>query len=231
MLRAEIKEAVAQTSGGAENEDEKDSEDNSIKEYMQDQMSQASITGFTAGDTAPLAYDAGQLMRDVQWRLYQHVSAIWKDVKFWVPRVRYNGGVRTEGDYSDLQIWQNVPANHKIRFQFRIGSKQILQSNHPEFMPPTPPTEYRQEDISTLSDIDLSLFADFFKQCKAVASNDCYKLWAERRILTNGKLHFLLCFDVTFDNPDAFLEARSIKTMQDVTQIFFDIIFKIHKMQ
>lgn len=231
MLRTEIKEVVTVTNSEGENEEDKDSEDNCIKEFMQDQMSQAAITGFSAGDTSPLAYDAGKLMRDVQWRLCQHVSAIWKDVKFKVPRVKYNGGVRTEGNYSDLQIWQNIPANHKIRFQFRISSKQILQSNHPEFMPQTPPNGYQQDDISTLSDIDLSLFEEFCKQCKVVASNDCYRLWAERRILTNGKLCFLLCFDVTFDNPDAFLEARSIKTMQEVTRIFFDIIFKIHKMQ
>jgi len=231
MLRTEIKEVVTVTNSEGENEEDKDSEDNCIKEFMQDQMSQASITGFSAGDTAPLAYDAGKLMRDVQWKLCQHVSAIWKDVKFSVPRVKYNGGVRTEGNYSDLQIWQNIPANHKIRFQFRIGSRQIMQSNHPEFMPQTPPYGYQQDDISTLSDIDLSLFEGFFKQCKVVASNDCYRLWAERRILTNGKLCFQLCFDVTFDNPDAFLEARSIKTMQEVTHIFFDIIFKIHKMQ
>lgn len=231
MLRTEIKEVVTVTNSEGENEEDKDSEDNCIKEFMQDQMSQASITGFSAGDTAPLAYDAGKLMRDVQWKLCQHVSAIWKDVKFSVPRVKYNGGVRTEGNYSDLQIWQNIPANHKIRFQFRIGSRQIMQSNHPEFMPQTPPNGYQQDDISTLSDIDLSLFEGFFKQCKVVASNDCYRLWAERRILTNGKLCFQLCFDVTFDNPDAFLEARSIKTMQEVTHIFFDIIFKIHKMQ
>ena len=231
MLRTEIKEVVELTNSDGENAEDKDSEANSIKEYMQDQMSQASITGFSAGDTAPLDYDAGKLMREVQGKLYQHVSATWKDIKFDVPRVKYNGGVRTEGNYPDLKIWQNIPANHKIRFQFRIVSRQILQSNHPEFMPPTPPNCYQEDDISKLSDIDLSLFEEFFKQCKVLASNDCYRLWAERRILTNGKLCFQLCFDVTFDNPDAFLEPRSIKTMKDVTHIFFDIIFKIHKMQ
>lgn len=231
MLRNEIKDVVASTTGEAENEDERASEANSIKEFMQDQMSQASITGFSAGDTAPLSYNPGQLMREVQWKLCQHVAKIWTEVKFNVPRVKYNGGVRTEGNYSDLQIWQNNPSNHKIRFQFRIGSKQILQSNHPEFMPSTIVNGYQQDDISTLTDVDLSLFDRFFKQCKVVASNDCYRLWAERRILTNGKLCFQLNFDVTFDNPDAFLEARSIKTMQEVTHIFFDIIFKIHKMQ
>ena len=98
-------------------------------------------------------------------------------------------------------------------------------------MPPTPVNGYQQDDISTLTDIDLSLFANLLKFQKTIASNDCYNLWAERRILTNGKLLFQLNFDVTFDNAEAFLEARSIKTMQEVTHIFFDIIFKFHKMQ
>ena len=231
MLRTKIKDVVSLTTGDTENDDANASEANSIKAFIHEQMSQASITGFSAGDATPLSYDAGQLMRDVQWKLCQHVTNVWKDIKFSVPRVKYNGGVRTEGNYSDLQIWQNSPANHKIRFQFRMSSKQILQQNHPEFMPKTPVNGYQQDDISKLTDIDLSIFSDFFKQCSAVASNDCYNLWAERRILTNGKLLFQLNFDVTFDNPEAFLEARSIKTMQDVTKIFFDIIFKIHKLQ
>ncbi len=231
MLRSEIKHVVSLTTGDAENDDANASEANSIKEFMQDQMSQASITGFSAGDTTPLSYNPGKLMRDVQSKICQYVANVWKDIKFSVPRVKYNGGIRTEGNYSDLQIWQNSPSNHKIRFQFRMGSKQILQKNHPEFMPQTPVNGYQPDDISNLKDIDLSIFSDFFKQCSVVASNDCYRLWAERRILTNGKLLFQLNFDVTFDNPEAFLEARSIKTMQEVTKIFFDIIFKIHKLQ
>lgn len=230
LLRSEIRNAIALTSDDA-NADDANYEDNAIKEYMQYQMSQAAITGFSAGDTAPLSYNPGQLMRDVQWRLCQYVSNIWKDVRFYVPKVKYNGGVRTDGNYPDLQIWQNQPSNHKIRFQFRITTKQILQEKHPEFMPPTPVNGYQQDDISTLTDIDLSLFANLLKFQKTIASNDCYNLWAERRILTNGKLLFQLNFDVTFDNAEAFLEARSIKTMQEVTHIFFDIIFKFHKMQ
>ena len=50
----------------------------------------------------------------------------------------------------------------------------------------------------------------------------------------DGRLETSNCdvmLDSTFDNAEAFLEARSIKTMQEVTHIFFDIIFKFHKMQ
>ena len=50
----------------------------------------------------------------------------------------------------------------------------------------------------------------------------------------DGRLDSSNCdvmLDSTFDNAEAFLEARSIKTMQEVTHIFFDIIFKFHKMQ
>lgn len=232
MIRNEIMNVV-KTTVDAENEKDGASEDKSIKKYMQVQMSQASITSISAGDAAPFSYDAGQLMRDVQKKLCQHVANIFKDVKFIEPRVKRNGGIKTVGDYPDLDIWQDCPANHKIRFQFRMFSKQILQQNHPEFMPQTPVKGYQKDDISTLKDIDLSIFSHFFDLCSTVASNDCYHLWADREILTNknGKLRFRLSFDVTFDNPEAFLEPDSIETMQKVTAIFFDIIFKIHKLQ
>ena len=49
-------------------------------------------------------------------------------------------------------------------------------------------------------------------------------------MLTNGKFCFALNFDVTFDSPDSFMEENSLKTMQDVVGIFFDIIFKFAKL-
>ena len=85
-------------------DDIKNAKANVIREFIQDQMSQSSITGFSSGDSAPLEYDWGQLMRDVQWRLYLYAKSRFPDVEFSVPRVRYNGGIRTKG-YSDIQIW------------------------------------------------------------------------------------------------------------------------------
>lgn len=72
-------------------EDIKNAKDNVIREFIQDQMSQSSITGFSANDSTPLEYDWGQLMRDVQWRLYLYAKSKFPDVEFSVPRVRYNG--------------------------------------------------------------------------------------------------------------------------------------------
>ena len=211
--------------------DDNSSENSTIKEYMQNQMRQSSITDFAAGDNTPLVYDQGQLMRDVQWKLYLYVRDKFKNVNFKVPKVYYNGGIRTDGDYPDLKIWQNQ-SGRNIRFQFRMGSKKIPQTKCPQFMPDECPTDYVQDEISTLKDkgLDLSLFSEYFRQYQAVAANNCYKLWVNRRIFTDATLNFDFNFDVTFDNPEAFLEPRTIKTMQEVTRIFFDICFKLHKM-
>lgn len=231
IIRKKIK-AVATTGGEGQSEAE-EAEAHAIKEYLQEQMSQSSVTGFSAGDKPAVAYNPGQLMRDVQWRIYNYVKDRFKGVSFNLPKVKYNGGIRTEGNYPDLKIWQNYlsPSNHKIRFQFRMGSKQIPQENCPQFMPAERPTGFVMDDVSTLECmVDHELFKEFFEECKVVSSNNCYRLWAERRILPNGKLCFALNFDVVFDNPEAFLEDRTIKTMQEVTRIFFDICFKLHKM-
>lgn len=211
-------------------EDIKNAKDNVIREFIQDQMSQSSITGFSSNDAAPLEYDWGQLMRDVQWRLYLYAKSKFPDVEFSVPRVRYNGGIRTKG-YSDIQIWQNPADNgSKILFQFRAGTCQKEQSKYPLLLPAELPNYYVQENICDIENMDKSLFKDFLKEMKVVENNDCYNLWAERRILTNGKFCFALNFDVTFDSPDSFMEENSLKTMQDVVGIFFDIIFKFAKL-
>lgn len=230
-VREKIKNTAMTDEEEFDENDNNASENNIIKEYMQNQMRQSSITDFSAGDNTPLVYDQGQLMRDVQWKLCQYVREKFKNVNFNVPKVYYNGGVRTDGNYPDLKIWQNNPGR-KIRFQFRIGSKKIPQAKCPQFMPAEQPNEYMQDEISTLRDegLDLSLFAEYFKLHQAIASNNCYKLWINRRIFTDDTLNFDLNFDVVFDTPEAFLEPRTIKTMQEVTRIFFDICFKLHKM-
>lgn len=212
-------------------EDIQNAKDNVIRECIQDQLSQSSITGFNAGDSTPLEYNWGDLMRKVQWQLYTYVKNKFKDVEFSVPRVRYNGGIRTKG-YSDLQIWQSSTNNRSmIRFQFRIGTCQRLQTELPQFLPEHVSSEYQAHDITTLKDMDMSLFQDFLKELKVVRNNDCYKLWIERRILNNGKFCFAMNFDVSFDNPDAFLETKTIQTMQKVCAIFFDIVFKFAKLK
>ena len=212
-------------------EDIQNAKDNVIRECIQDQLSQSSITGFNAADSTPLEYNWGDLMRKVQWQLYTYVKNKFKDVEFGVPRVRYNGGIRTKG-YSDLQIWQSSTNNRSmIRFQFRIGTCQRLQTELPQFLPEHVSSEYQAHDITTLRDMDMSLFQDFLKELKVVRNNDCYKLWIERRILNNGKFCFAMNFDVSFDNPDAFLETKTIQTMQKVCAIFFDIVFKFAKLK
>lgn len=118
-----------------------------------------------------------------------------------------------------------------IRFQFRIGTCQRLQTELPQFLPEHVSSEYQAHDITTLKDMDMSLFQDFLKELKVVRNNDCYKLWIERRILNNGKFCFAMNFDVSFDNPDAFLETKTIQTMQKVCAIFFDIVFKFAKLK
>ena len=97
-------------------------------------------------------------------------------------------------------------------------------------LPAEIPDYYVQENIADIEDMDKSLFRDLMKEMKVVENNDCYNLWAERRILTNGKFYFSLNFDVTFDSPDSFMETNSLKTMQDVVGIFFDIVFKCAKL-
>ena len=239
MIRKEIKEVEPEKENldidieksSQENGVEGDvSEAKTIRKYMLYQMSQAAVTNYAAGDSGPLPFDAAQLIRDVQSKLLEHVSSIWENRTFNTPIVRkIKGGVRTEGNKYVLDIEQQNPENHKICLHFYIRSKQIPQVDCRQFMPEKHPERYAHEDVSKLKDnIELSkLFSDFFKECKEVELKECFHLWAERCIHPHGKLWFDLFFDVTFDNPDAFLENGSIKIMQDVTRIFFDIIFKL----
>lgn len=118
----------------------------------------------SANDSTPLEYDWGQLMRDVQWRLYLYAKSKFPDVEFSVPRVRYNGGIRTKG-YSDIQIWQSSTYNgSKILFQFRAGTCQKEQSQFPQMLPSELPNYYVQENICDIEDMDKSLFKDFLKE-------------------------------------------------------------------
>lgn len=234
MLRSGIKDVSKETPLGKEyQEDEKNNRENDlIKEYVQEQMSQASITGFSAGDSTKLEYDKGQLMRDVQGKILQYVSNYWKDIKFRGSKVKFNGGINTEGDYPDLKIWQDNPANHKIKFAFRISSKQISQSENRELMPEVFPNNYQNDNIAHLEQFTtIPLFAEFFEKCKEVESNECFFLLCMRRIRKDGRLFFEFMLDVNFDTPEAFLEERSIKMMQETTRIFFDIVFKIQKLK
>lgn len=62
-------------------------------------------------------------------------------------------------------------------------------------------------------------------------SNEYFFLLCMRRIRKDGRLFFEFMLDVNFDTPEAFLEERSIKMMQETTRIFFDIVFKIQKLK
>ena len=118
-----------------------------------------------------------------------------------------------------------------ILFQFRMSTCQRLQSELPQFLPEHISSEEQVHDITTLKDMDMSLFQDFLNELNKLQNNECYKLWIERRILTNGKICFDLKFDVSFDNPEAFTETKTLETMKVVCAIFFDIVFKFARLK
>ncbi len=231
MMRNEIKSVVSNDEESSY-ETSPEAENNFIKEFMQEQMSQAFVTSLSSNDTEPLAYDAVQLTHNIQRKLYEHLKQTYVDAGFRAPKVKTtNGRITTYKQFPDLQIWQNNPENHKIRIQFRLQTKQVLAENCQQYMPVPPPPldKFTKDDVSALKDKDLPLFTGFFKLGETIAANNCYQLWAERHIL-DGKLKFLLCFDVTFDNPDAFLEEQNIKFMQEVIGTIFYIGFEVAKM-
>lgn len=106
-------------------------------------------------------------MRTVQRRLLQYVSNHWKDIKFRGPKVKFNGGINTEGNYPNLKIWQDNPAKHKIKFAFRISSKSISQNENSEFMPESFPTKDQNDNIRNLEQFAKNpLFSEFLKSAK-----------------------------------------------------------------
>ena len=226
MVRNEIRRTNFEDELSQENQAELDK---TIKEYIQEQMSQASVTGYMANDTTPLEYNAGELMRKVQWQIHEYLHKAFKDVVFSLrSHIRRNGGISTESNCKELVIWQENPTNHEIRFAFRLRTNDLPQEGHEQYLPSVIPIEWQKEDICNLKDIDLSVFKDLLKFGKAVEASDCYKLWIEREILNNGFFFFDLNFDVTFDNKDSFLEPRTIKIMQEVSKMFFEICFKLN---
>lgn len=231
MLREEIQN-IASKNVNNETESEQPSEAETIKKILEYQMSQAAITNYAAGDTQPISYDLGELMRNVQRKLFDYIKTKIQNVGFSEARVKYNGGINTKGSYPNLKIWQKITPDHKIRFEFRISSssRMITFNSGKQFLPEPAPSNHIWNEISSLNIIDLPIFNEFKKENETIASNDCYRLYADRHADPKRGIWFNLGFDVTFDNPDAFLEERSIKTMQDVTYILFDIIFKLYKM-
>ena len=231
MLREEIQN-IASKNVNNETESEQPSEAETVKDYMEYQMSQAAITNYVAGDTQSISYDLGELMRNVQRNLFDYIKTKIQNVGFSEARVKYNGGINTKGNYPNLKIWQKITPDNKIRFEFRISSssRMITFNSGKQFLPEPAPSNHIWNEISSLNIIDLPIFNEFKKEIETIASNDCYRLYADRHADPKRGIWFNLGFDVTFDNPDAFLEERSIKTMQDVTYILFDIIFKLYKM-
>lgn len=227
MLRKEILAvATIDTENVDTEEDINSAKEAVIREYIQDQLSKSSFTGIASGDSAPLVYNWGELMKFVQWQLLLHVRDKFPNVEFSVPRVRYNGAIRCKS-YSDIIIDQR-PVNNgsKILFHFHTWTCQRSCSDFPQMLPSDIPNYYVKQNISEIDDMDKSLFNDFLKQTKLIGDNDCYNMYAERQIHGNGNFSFLLNFDVIFDSPDSFKEPNSLKTMKDVVAIFFDIIFK-----
>jgi hypothetical protein len=53
-------------------------------------------------------------------------------------------------------------------------------------------------------------------------------MWAEQQE-KEGKVSFKLNFDVTFNSPNSFKEAETMKTMQEVVAIFFEFVFKFER--
>ena len=199
---------------------------------MNDQMSQTAVTGFSAGDKTQLEYDKKKLMRDITAHLCRHVGEVWKDVNFKPKRVVSTaGGINTDGDYSNMVIYQNQPENHKIRLQFRLDTKQVEQTKYPEYLVSEQYNEQPNQRLSELKEVSaLPMFVELMKTREELLSNNCYYIEAERRVLNNGRFYFQFWFDVIFDDSSAFFEPRSLQTMKNVTKILFDILFKFHKM-
>ena len=123
--------------------------------------------------------------------------------------------------YGHLYAWgrEHGRATVSMRFAYKYPFFAISESRHHNF------AMYLAGKWG--AGLGLLPVVDFEAGCDP----DSVAVQLETHRHTNGKLLFQLNFDVTFDNAEAFLEARSIKTMQEVTHIFFDIIFKFHKMQ
>lgn len=228
MIREEIKK-VHSNKIKDENwdEDGKVSEAEMIKTIIINQISQVAITGITAGDTVSHNYENKELRGKLLDILYEHISSKWKGKKF---SKKAKGEIQVEGDCPNLVIQEINTENQKICFKFLIGSKRFPQNSGSLFRPKVSSDKYQSENIEKLrNEIDLSDFSDFFKKCEELKSNNCYKLWAERRIQSNGELHFRFYFDVKFDEPDAFLKEENIVIIKDVIYILYNTIFKLNE--
>lgn len=230
LLRERILDAYRAQHGTSDSEEL--SESDIITDFMNDQMSQTAVTGFSAGDKTQLEYDKKKLMRDITAHLCRHVGEVWKDVNFKPKRVVSTaGGINTDGDYSNMVIYQNQPENHKIRLQFRLDTKQVEQTKYPEYLVSEQYNEQPNQRLSELKEVSaLPMFVELMKTREELLSNNCYYIEAERRVLNNGRFYFQFWFDVIFDDSSAFFEPRSLQTMKNVTKILFDILFKFHKM-
>ena len=236
MILEEINKVIPEDENeSTESEDNQAYEANTIRDLMQCQMSQASITNFAAGDSEQYVYDPVQLMRYVQGELFKHVQGKYKGMELYMARVTNNGGkIKIKGSKSELRITQNRTPDHKILFHFHICSLDIANINFTsgrQFIPEPAPLKHFHDEINKLNIINLPIFSDYKKVLESIASNDCYRLYASRHADPQRGIWFNLNFDVTFDNAEAFREERSLKTMMNVTRIFFDIIYKLSKIR
>lgn len=205
--------------------------DDYIQDLIQEQLNRASITGFSAGDSVPLEYDRIKLFKFVHYNICEYVRSKFKDITdFGMPRQKTSGQIKphTPG-YSNLNIKQNDIQNRsKIQFQFRISTSIRPLKDIAIFSLINSQIESHQ-NIKEVESIDNNLFGDFIAKQKRIEGMDCYSMWAEQHV-KDGMICYSLSFDVTFDSPDSFEEPDSLRTMQEVVSIFFDIVFRFTKL-
>ena len=142
---------------------------------------------------------------------------------FGMPRKKCSGQIipHSKG-YPTLHLIQcDIDNGSKIQYRFRISTTQKSSTD----------TNVSSDILQDISQFDCGykdLFEDFVKKQKKLENYDCYRMWAEQQE-KEGKVSFKLNFDVTFNSPNSFKEAETMKTMQEVVAIFFEFVFKFER--
>ena len=230
FLRNQIKNTIL------ENQNELNEEylNEKIKEYIQDQLNKSSVTSFSHNDSSPLNYNMGELMKNVIIDIRKKIEPQFKNITFTLPRVRYNGGIKTPDGLPNLQIYQNHLNKSQIRFQFRILTSQIPAEkfSHKEYFPPLPyPKAYIQEDFRNIENFNFDAFKEFKEQQERLEKNNSnsYNLWGLREILKNGNIRFTLAFDIIFSELESFYTEQTKQIMADTTAVMFRLAFHLNK--
>ena len=224
MLRDEILRSKDVNDSLGDSNDSESSKDDLILELIHEQLNRTSVTGLIARDSAPLEYDKLSLFKYVHFNVCEYVRAKFKNITdFGMPRKKCSGQIipHSKG-YPTLYLMQcDIDNGSKIQYRFRISTTQKSSTD----------TNVNSDMLQDISQFDCGykyLFEDFVKKQKKLENYDCYRMWAEQHV-KEGKVSFKLNFDVTFNSPNSFKEAETMKTMQEVVAIFFEFVFKFER--